>query len=296
MKEILIVSGKGGSGKTSLAACFAQLAGNCVLADCDVDAADLALLLHPETTQSQEFFAGVLPEIDPTRCNHCGACVANCRFHAISRSRGVLEVISGSCEGCGVCAGSCPAGCIELKTRLCGHKMRSQTRYGIMFHAELLPGAENSGKLVAELRRAAKAEAEASARQWLIDDGPPGIGCPVISASTGVDYAVIVTEPTVSGIHDMRRLAALLEQFEIPFALVVNKADLNVSATAELKRFCDEQKIPLLGEIPFDPAFPEMLCEGKTVLERPDSHAAQMIKKIWNNLKSTLPTGETQKC
>jgi len=296
MKEILIVSGKGGSGKTSLAACFAQLAGNSVLADCDVDAADLALLLHPEATETRDFFAGVLPKIDPTRCNHCGACVSNCRFHAISFSGKVPVIASASCEGCGVCAGVCPAGAIDLKERLCGHLMRSKTRYGTMFHAELLPGAESSGKLVAELRRAAKTEAEANTCQWLIDDGPPGIGCPVISASTGVDYAVIVTEPTVSGVHDMRRLAVLLEQFEIPFALVINKADLNLSAVAELKKFCAEHPIPLLGEIPFDTAFPEMLCQGKTVLERPDSNAAQMIKKIWNNLKSTLPTGETQKC
>ena len=288
MKEILIVSGKGGAGKTSLAACFAQLAHHAVLVDCDVDASDLPLLLHPEVTEQHEFFSGVIPVIDSARCTRCGICGALCRFEAISCEHGVAELSSGSCEGCGVCADHCPAQAITLTARRCGEWMRSGTACGTMFHAALLPGAENSGKLIAEIRAAARREAESQNCDWLLSDGPPGIGCPVISAVTGVDFAVIVTEPTVSGIHDMKRLAALLRQFETPFALLVNKSDLNLAAAAELKQFCAANRIPMPGEIPFDPLFPAALRDGKTVLDYPESSSAHIVAAIWSKLTHSL--------
>lgn len=291
MKEILIVSGKGGSGKTSLCACFARLAGKIVLADCDVDASNLPLLLKPANTSVHDFHAGVFPTLDSGKCTLCGECAKSCRFHAIVLRKDGPEILSGNCEGCGVCADVCPSGAIVLNPRFCGHWMRSETACGPMFHAELLPGAENSGKLVAELRRAARAEAVEKNAAWLLSDGPPGIGCPVISASTGVDYAVAVSEPTPSGLHDTRRLAQLLDGFEIPFALIVNKADLNPEITQELELFCRERSIPLLGKIPFDTAFPEMLRQGKIVLDFPDSPSAEIIREIWDSLQTTLSTG-----
>lgn len=291
MKEILIVSGKGGSGKTSLCACFARLAGKTVLADCDVDASNLPLLLKPEKTTVHEFRAGVFPVLDAGKCIHCGECERLCRFNAVSTLESGPEFLPGSCEGCGVCADACPAEAIALEPRLCGHWMRSETAYGPMFHAELLPGAENSGKLVAELRRAAKTEALEKNCEWLLSDGPPGIGCPVISAATGADFAVAVAEPTLSGLHDMLRLAQLLDGFEIPFALIINKSDLNPEISLRLEDFCRGKNAPLLGKIPFDTAFPDMLREGKTVLDAPDGAASGIIRKIWNNLQSTLATG-----
>lgn len=293
MKEILIVSGKGGAGKTSLAACFARLAHRAVLVDCDVDASDLPLLLHPEVLEEHRFSSGVIPEINRERCMRCGRCIDLCRFHAIAPgSDGQAELRSGACEGCGVCADHCPAGAITLTERHCGRWMRSRTVFGTMFHAGLLPGAENSGKLISAIRAAARHEAEKQHCDYLLSDGPPGIGCPVISAATGIDFAVAVAEPTVSGIHDLKRLMVLLRQFETEFALVVNKSDLNHAATAELEQFCARNRIPVLGRIPFDPLFPAMLRDGKTVLEAPDSSAACHVAAIWHQLTRLFTQGE----
>lgn len=288
MKEILMLSGKGGAGKTSITACFAQLSQQGILVDCDVDASDLHLLLQPETTETHEFFAGFLPEINDAICSHCRQCYDVCRFHAIDFVGDQPKVIADSCEGCGICADHCPTQAIHLESRLCGQWMRSETTHGPMYHAALFPGAENSGKLVAEIRRATKKEAETGHYDLILSDGPPGIGCPVISASSGVDYAVIVTEPTITGLHDMKRLAQVLAQFEIPFGLIINKADVNWQLTADLKNWCQAHHVDLLGEIPFDPQFSHQLRAGKTILEAPHSGSADLIKTIWKKLISTI--------
>ncbi len=294
MKEILIASGKGGTGKTSLRACFAILAGECVLADCDVDASNLPLLLKPEQQEAFAFFAGVVPKIDRNACIQCGTCSQVCRFQAIvPTERG--PIIRDFCEGCGVCADHCPQKAIRLQARRCGKWMRSKTSCGTLFHAELLPGAENSGKLIAQIRRAAREEAEKRNIPWMISDGPPGIACPLISSATGADYAVLVAEPTPSGIHDVRRLAEVLGQFSISFSVLSNKADLNPEFTMELEQWCLRNHRPFLGRIPFDPLFPTALQNGKTVLDYPDSSAARQIHQLWNLLQSTIQQGD-KKC
>lgn len=286
MKEILILSGKGGAGKTSITACFARLADHPVLVDCDVDASNLPMLLSPSDTVKEEFYAGVRPVADPAKCTLCGLCRTKCRFDAVVISSGApVPVFADSCEGCGLCAHCCPATAISLAPRLCGHAMRSRTPYGELFHAELLPGGENSGKLIAELRRRARAAAEAAGASLIISDGPPGIGCPVISAATGVDHAVIVTEPTVSGIHDMERLAVMLRQFEIPFSLIINKAGINLEKCRQLEEWAAERQIKVLGKIPFDRLFPRALSRLECVLDHPESPIPELIKNIWQKVQ-----------
>lgn len=284
MRELLILSGKGGTGKTSLTACFALLAPSPVLMDCDVDASNLPLVFSHRVLEEREFFAGSFPAIDMEKCSSCLLCSQLCRWGAIHPPQ-----IEENCEGCGVCMDNCPEKAITMKKRLCGKLMHSETPYGALFHAHLLPGRENSGKLIAELRRMAKEYGKKQQCQWLISDGPPGIGCPVISAATGTDYAVIVTEPTLSGIHDMRRLATLLRQFEIPFSLIINKADIHKGHSMELEKWAEENRIPLLGKIPFDPLFSEALREGKSILEfAPDSSLAENIRSLWEKIESSL--------
>ena len=285
MKEILIVSGKGGAGKTSLCAAFAVLAGNSVLVDCDVDASDLHLLLKPEVRETHVFRAGLVPVIGESACVRCGECAGVCRFDAVARgAEGVPSIDADACEGCGVCAALCPAHAIEMEPRLCGEWYESSTARGTMFHARLLPGGENSGRLVAEIRRAARNYAEASGAERILLDGPPGIGCPVISAMTGVDLAVAVTEPTVSGLHDLNRTLELARQFEIECAVVLNKSDLNREMAARTRNFCTEHGVDVIGEIPFDPLFNQALREGRTVADYPESVPGRRIAELWETI------------
>ena len=282
MKEILIISGKGGAGKTSLCAAFAVLAGKSVLVDCDVDASDLHLLLKPEVRETHPFFAGLLPEIGKEGCTRCGKCMDVCRFGAVGADRAGFPVIDeNACEGCGVCASHCPAEVIHMKPRSCGEWYESETARGTMFHAKLWPGGENSGKLVAEIRRAARTCAGNSGADRILLDGPPGIGCPVISSMTGVDLAVIVTEPTVSGFHDLDRTVRLARQFEVECAVIVNKADLNREVAGRIRSYCEEKELRFLGEIPFDPLFSQALREGKTLADYPDSAPGRKIAELW---------------
>lgn len=288
MKELLILSGKGGTGKTSITGCFALLAASPVLLDCDVDASNLPLLFSHEILEEREFKAGFAPRIMQEKCVSCRLCEKLCRWGAITFENGTPD-IEETCEGCGVCADNCPKKAILMEEKLCGKLFHSRTPFGDLFHARLLPGRENSGKLISELRRLAKEEGEKRNAELLISDGPPGIGCPVISSATGVDHAVIVTEPTLSGIHDMRRLASLLRQFEIPFALLINKADLHNEHTLGLEKWAEENRIPLLGKIPFDPFFPQALQAGKSILEfAPDSPLSGKIRSIWKKIESFL--------
>lgn len=295
MKEILIISGKGGAGKTSLTAALAQCIAPCVLADCDVDAADLHLLLKPEVQKSVPFFSGVMPEIILDRCVDCYRCYAVCRFGAISLMTTHPRILADACEGCGVCADRCPEEAMVMRERLCGEWYVSRTACGTMVHAKLHPGAENSGKLVSTVRQAAREFGEAEGREFLLSDGPPGIGCPVISAMTGVDYALIVTEPSVSGIHDMLRTAALAKNFEVDFQVVINKADINGEKTAEIEDFCQRNGIGLAGKIPFDPLFTAALRQGRTVMDFPDSVPAQAIKGIWRHIRESIQKHEKEK-
>lgn len=287
MKELLVLSGKGGAGKTSITACFAQLARNAVFVDCDVDASNLPMLLTPSDTHTEEFRAGQIPVVDPGKCSGCGACAALCRFHAVTVENGSARVAD-SCEGCGVCSDHCPEGAITLSDRVCGELCVSETGYGMLYHAALRPGAENSGKLIASLRKLAREKAEKAGADWIISDGPPGIGCPVISAATGVDHAVVVTEPSVSGIHDMQRLASLLKQFEIPFALLINKWDINPGKTEETERWCERNHIPVLGRIPFDETFSRALQQRKTILDCPGSPSDSILRQCWERLQKYI--------
>lgn len=290
MKELLILSGKGGSGKTSIAACFAKLAPvNTALVDCDVDASNLPLLIPPLHTDESEFFAGTIPEFIPDLCVRCGKCASLCRYQVLIQNGNDLPYIIAGCEGCGVCADHCPKQAVRMVDRHCGYCMESTLdRDGMMFHARLLPGAENSGKLIAELRNRAKAYAEQQVCPLIISDGPPGIGCPVISSCAGVDHAVLVTEPTVSGLHDMQRLMQLLKQFEVPCSVIINKCDLNKDVCDSIREYCGEHQVEVLGELNFDPAFSIALRQGRTVLDLPGTPVADDIKTIWNKLKPII--------
>lgn len=286
MKEILIVSGKGGTGKTSLAACFAQLTANAVFCDCDVDASNLPLLLKPTGAAKEAFYAGAEAEFDLTKCAGCGKCAELCRFNALAMKDGKPELTAVMCEGCGVCAMYCPAGAAVMVPRRRGEWFAASTAFGPLFYARLRPGGENSGKLVTRLRRAARAEAEKRHADYLVSDGPPGIGCPVISAMTGADLAVLVTEPTPSGLHGLERVAELARQFQLPVKAVVNKCDLNPEVTAAAEKFCGAHNIDVIGHIAYDPWFSEALRNAVTALSRPESGPAREIKRTWLKITS----------
>ncbi len=283
MKEIVIVSGKGGTGKTSVAGSLASLLEYKVVADCDVDAANLNLLLNGRVIDSYEFSGGHKAIINPDACTGCGRCREACRFDAISRYY-VVDTLS--CEGCGACSFLCPAGAVSFDETLCGHYYVAETDRGdAVVFAGLLPGRENSGKLVSMVRTKAREIAESREIDLILIDGPPGIGCPVISSLTGARFAVLVTEPTMTGIHDFGRILGLIRHFSIETAVVVNKGDVNPHFTKEIKSFCGERQIDFLGSIPYEPMVTEAQRQGKTVLEfAPDCLASIEIRTIFNQL------------
>jgi len=284
-----ILSGKGGTGKTTITASFAVLAENAVIADCDVDAPDLHMLLHPQVLETQEFRGSKLAVIDETKCTKCGLCRENCRFDAVTES---LEVDRFSCEGCGVCAFVCPTEAITLKERISGHAYVSRTEYGSMAHALLSPGESNSGKLVSLVRQNAKTVAEKEKSDLILIDGSPGIGCPVIASVTGVDAGLIVTEPTMSGIHDLERALKLLRHFDIPPFVCVNMYDINEENTERIVRFCEENDVEVAGKIPFDAVVTEAMVNGKPVVTySPESDVAEEIEKMWEKILSALRRG-----
>ncbi|HNQ50397.1 MAG TPA: P-loop NTPase [Candidatus Omnitrophota bacterium] len=278
MKQILVISGKGGTGKTVVTGSFAALAKNKVMIDCDVDAADLHLLLHPEVKERHEFRAGQTAVIDKKKCKECGECAKVCRYGAIKQD---FSVETFSCEGCGLCSRICPHQAVRMEENIAGEWFVSGTEYGPFVHAKLGIAQENSGKLVAAIRQVAKDLAEKQARDYVIIDGPPGIGCPVIASMSGVDCALIVTEPTLSGLHDARRVMEVAAHFKVPVVLAVNKFDLNPAMTGQIETFCREQNVPVIGKIPFDKAVVQALVEGKTIVEYAQCAAADEIKKMW---------------
>jgi len=285
MKQMTILSGKGGTGKTTITASLAALSREAVLADCDVDASNLHLLLKPDVKETFEFKGLNLAVIDSERCTHCGLCEEKCRFGAIHG----FEVDSIHCEGCGVCVEICPVQAIDFVERICGHAYISETKYGPMSHARLIPGMENSGKLVTLVRQNAKMLAEEGGYQLVLVDGPPGIGCPVIASLSEIDKGLVVVEPTLSGIHDLKRALELLDHFGVEPLVCVNKHDLNDENTGAIEWFCNEEGIVLIGHVPFDPDVTKAMVAGYPVVEyEPDSPASKAIKSMWERLSSIL--------
>ena len=282
IRELVVVSGKGGTGKTSITAAFASLAQNSVLCDADVDAADLHLLMAPTVRKKTDFMGGCLAEIRKDDCVECDRCRELCRFDAISEDY-VVDFID--CEGCGVCVDLCPEQAIDFPVQKCGEWFSSDTRFGPMVHARLGIAEENSGKLVSLVRQETRKLAEQRGCEFILTDGPPGIGCPVIAAIGGATALAIIVEPTVSGLHDMKRVAELAVHFRVPGLVCVNKYDLNIEMTKKIEAYGLERNMTLLGRIPFDPVFTRAMIEGKNVLEHaPDSMAAQTIREVWEKI------------
>jgi len=292
VKQLSVVSGKGGTGKTSLVACFATLGSNMVIADCDVDAANLHLIAEPLILKKQDFYGGAKAEIDQERCQRTGVCQQVCRFDAVvfdASAQPVKYWIDPiACDGCGSCAEFCASRAIKMVQPKAGEWYISETRFGPMVHARLGIGEENSGKLVSQVRKTALELAEKRDRKMVLIDGPPGIGCPVIASITGVDYTIVVTEPTPSGIHDLERISELCRHFSIPAGVVINKFDLNPGISGEIKKIVGISNSDFLGEIPYEPDFTRAMVQGKSLLEFNSSPSSKIIKQIWENLKSLL--------
>jgi MinD superfamily P-loop ATPase len=280
MREIVILSGKGGTGKTSIAASLAVLADNKVMADCDVDAADLHLLLNPAVEEEHEFYGGKVAAIDEDKCTRCGLCQQLCRFGAISDFR----IVPVSCEGCAFCANACPSQAISMQDSLCGKWFLSATRYGTLVHARLGIAQENSGKLVSTVRKRAQEVAVEQGADYIICDGPPGIGCPVISSLSGADLALLVTEPTLSGLHDLERVITLCRHFGVPVIVCINKYDINLDNTASIERYCQKEKIAVIGKIPADDVFTGALVRKVPVVEYNTGNVARRLTALWERI------------
>lgn len=291
-KQLIILSGKGGTGKTSICAAFAQInalhanSHLMVFVDADVDAANLSLVLQPDNLNPNEFWGGSLAEIDPEKCINCGACSPVCRYDAIfpdPKNDQVQWIDPIACDGCAACVYACPEGAISMIRQQEGNWFQSNTSCGMLFHAELFPGRENSGKLVTLIKQQARLYAEDIQSQCVVIDGPPGIGCPVISACAGTDLGLIVTEPSLMGLHDLKRVLGTLRHFHIPAVICINKADIYLEGTRAIREFAAAEDIELVGEIPYDESIPKSMIEGKPVTSLfPDSSAAQAIQAVWN--------------
>ncbi len=285
MKEIVIISGKGGTGKTSIVSSFASLASSMVLADCDVDAADLHLIMQPKVRSEEDFPGGQVAVINPDICTECGECRELCRFDAIDENFRVNEI---DCEGCTVCEWFCPVSAIEMKRKIAGKNYISDTRYGPMAHAKLKAGEDNSGKLVSKVREDAKKIAEEKNLDLILVDGSPGIGCPVIASITGASLVFIVCEPTVSGLHDLKRVVELINHFRMKCVVMVNKYDLNEEMTERIKNFCESESIEFAGKLPYDTDFTKAQIEGKSLVEYASSKTVKMLKDVWEKLCNKL--------
>jgi len=286
MPEILVISGKGGTGKTTLTGAFAHLASNKVVCDLDVDAPDLHLLLRPEPESVTEFYSGSEAVIAPERCEDCGLCAEMCRYDAVGRGPEGPIIDPLKCEGCKVCVHFCPAQAIDFPEKHCGQWFISRTRFGPLVHAQLFPGQENSGRLVTLLRRKAREMAERDGRELILCDGAPGIGCPVISSLTGTDLAVVVTEPTPSGRHDLERVVDLCAHFRIRAAVIINKHDLNPEAAADIETYCRAGGIEVLARLPHDPAATEAMVRGQVVTEYQTDGLAGLVRQAWAGIEA----------
>ena len=285
MKQITIISGKGGTGKTTLVASFAALAENIVIADCDVDAPDLHLLLHPEIIKTEEFEGLKVAEMDKTKCIECGRCEEACRFKAISDTGSGYAVNPTRCEGCGVCVFVCDQDAIKLKERVSGYAFISKTKYGTMAHAQLNIAEEASGRLVTVVRNNAQRVAEEEGSELILIDGSPGIGCPVIASLTGVDLALVITEPTMSGLHDLERILDVTQHFGIASVVCINKYDINEANSRVITEFCRARGVTIVRNIPYDPIVTEAMVAAMPVVEFSDGAVSDAIKEIWASIK-----------
>jgi MinD superfamily P-loop ATPase len=284
VKEVVVLSGKGGTGKTSFVGSFAALAKSKVLVDCDVDAADLHLLLQPARREKHEFWSGQVASIDGEKCTQCGLCQEQCRFAAIKD----FNVDAISCEGCGFCSHICQAEAITMKENMAGHWFISDTRYGSLIHARLGIAQENSGKLVALVRQQARQMAEKNGADYIISDGPPGIGCPVISSLSGANLALLVTEPTLSGIHDLERVLGVCQHFGVPALVCINKYDINEDNTHQIERYCLSQGVEVAARIPFDNTVTKAMVAGLPVVEYSRNSVSHQIEALWELVLKSL--------
>jgi len=288
VKQVVVISGKGGTGKTVITAAFASLAESKVMVDCDVDAADLHLLLKPEIKERHEFRSGKTAIINQDRCTGCGRCLEVCRFSAVNKNEPRFIIDPVFCEGCAFCSHICPVGAIRMQENLAGEWFISQTRFGPMIHARLGIAEENSGKLVTLVKNKAKEIAEKNKADYVIIDGAPGIGCPIIASISGVDCAIVITEPTLSGLHDADRVIQVTGHFKIPAKVVINKYDLNMDMVGEIERYCRDNNVEILGRIGFDRSVVEAMVNGKTIIEHKNRKVKREIIAIWDRLKELL--------
>jgi len=284
MKELVVLSGKGGTGKTSIVGSLAALVRSKVLADCDVDAADLHLLLQPSVREEHEFWSGQVAVIDGEKCTRCGLCQELCRFKAIE-DFGVDAI---SCEGCGFCSHICPEEAITMTENLAGQWSISDTRYGPLIHARLGIAQENSGKLVATVRQQAREMAEKLGVDYIISDGPPGIGCPVISSLSGANLALLVTEPTLSGIHDLERVLGVCHHFGVQAMVCINKYDINKNNTHQIEGYCLSQGVEVAARIPFDDAVTEAMVHGLPVVEYVRNGVSHQVEALWEIVSKSI--------
>ena len=288
MREIVVISGKGGTGKTSLTGAFAHLAAGKVMCDLDVDAPDLHLLLQPSRERVEDFRSGHEARIDRDRCNDCGLCASLCRFGAIREGAHGYAVDPLRCEGCKVCVACCPREAVAFPVKYCGQWYVSSTRFGPLVHAQLIPGAENSGRLVMVLKQQARELAQAQGLDLVLCDGAPGIGCPVISSLSGTHLAVAVTEPTPSGRHDLERVADLCGHFQVAFAVIVNKFDLNPDETARIEAICHVKGYPVLARLPHDPVVTRAMVQGLVVTELPETDFSRELTHAWARVRELV--------
>lgn len=290
MKEIVVISGKGGTGKTSLTASFAVLGRTeVIVADCDVDAADMHLLLEPDFDEEEEFYSGEVAYIKQELCIQCGKCEDVCRFDAIDMTKGRFVVSALQCEGCGYCARICPTKAIINNDVKVGSCYTSHIKTGSqMVHARLGIGADNSGKLVAKVKNEAKTLAKMLKKEYVLVDGSPGVGCPVVSSLSGASFVILVTEPTVSGLHDLRRVYHLVQKFKIKTGCIINKADLNSEKTSEILSYLQEENIIHLASLPYDESFTQAMTQGNTIVEYADNALSELIKESWNRIIKSL--------
>ncbi|HKL08749.1 MAG TPA: ATP-binding protein [Bacteroidales bacterium] len=290
MKEIVIISGKGGTGKTSVTASYGFLGGqDVVVADCDVDAADMHLLMKPDFARSEDFYSGVVAEINPDKCTQCGLCAEKCRFDAIPVINNQHVVKKLDCEGCGYCAKICPEEAITMPEQNVGDWYISTTKVNnTMVHAKLGIGAENSGKLVAKVKNEAKAMAEKQQKEFAVIDGSPGVGCPVVSSLSGADFTVIVTEPSVSGFHDLKRVFELVKKFKIKAGCIINKYDINQEITDKIMNFLRDEKIEHIASLPYDENFTRAMTLGKTIVEFDEGELKEKMVNSWTKVKQLV--------